>query len=93
MLRSDWSDQSAGSGTGKGKDKVTANWGARSAGAWWEAPGGGSTGGEGKCGEESSGEGKGGEKSRGGKRGKGSKPRTPGTVGFLRNHRRMGPSA
>ena len=57
---------------------------------WWAeqcfssmAPGGGSTCGEGKGGEESSGEGKGGEKSRGGKRGKGSKPRTPGTVGFL----------
>ena len=43
------------------------------------APGGGST-----CGE-----GKGGEESRGGKRGKGSKPRTPGTVRFLTNHRRV----
>ena len=53
------------------------------------APGGGSTCGEGKGGEESSGEGKGGEESRGGKRGKGSKPRTPGTVRFLTNHRRM----
>ena len=65
---------------------------------WWAeqcfssmAPGGGSTCGEGKGGEESSGEGKGGEKSRGGKRGKGKgcKPRTPGTVRFLANHRRM----
>ena len=46
-------------------------------------------GGEGKGGEESSGEGKGGEKSRGGKRGKGSKPRTPGTVRFLTSHRNM----
>ena len=83
MLRSDGSDQidqSAGSGTGNGKDKVTANWGAWSAGAWWEAPGGGNKGG---------GEGKGGEESRGGGQGKGGKWRKPGTVGFLKNHRKM----
>ena len=53
------------------------------------APGGGSTGGRSTGGEESSGEGKGSEDTRGGKRGKGSKPRTPGTVGFLKNHRNM----
>ena len=50
MTESDWSDQSAGSGTDKCKDKVT----------WWEAPGGGSRGGgEGKGGEEIRGGGQG----------------------------------
>jgi hypothetical protein len=66
MTESDWSDQSAGSGTGKGKDKATANWGAwhgGRAGPWWE--------------------------SRGGGQGRGGKWRKPGTMAFLKNHRKM----